>query len=68
MAIKMQYLGLKAEKKRQLKPSEKFKNIFNFTWDKGDDTSADFNPLYKKKIDSNLLFGRGIKAGFDVTE
>lgn len=52
MAIKMQYLGIKAEKKRLLKPSEKFKNIFNFSWDKSDDTSTDFNPLYKKRLSS----------------
>lgn len=68
MAIKMQYLGLKSERKRLLKPSEKFKNIFNFSWDKTEDTSTDFNPLYQKRLQSNLLFGRGSKAGYDVTE
>ena len=29
----MQYLGLNKEKKKMLRPSEKFKNIFNFEWD-----------------------------------
>ena len=29
----MQYLGLNREKKKMLRPSEKFKNIFNFEWD-----------------------------------
>lgn len=64
----MQYLGLNKEKKRMLRPSEKFKNIFNFEWDKSEDTSVDYNPLYKKRMQENLLFGRGIKAGFDVLE
>ena len=32
-SIKMQYLGLNREKKKMLRPSEKFKNIFNFEWD-----------------------------------
>ncbi|EAS02223.2 DEAD/DEAH-box helicase (macronuclear) [Tetrahymena thermophila SB210] len=66
--IKIQYLGLNKEKKKILKPSEKFKNIFNFKWDSSDDTSVDFNPLYKNKIQSNFLFGRGIQAGYDVKE
>lgn len=46
MSIKMQYLGLNKEKKKILKPSEKFKNIFNFEWDAIEDTSIDYNPLY----------------------
>lgn len=40
------YLGLKEKKKRMTKPSEKFKNIFNFEWDNSEDTAADINPLY----------------------
>jgi ATP-dependent RNA helicase DDX23/PRP28 len=39
-------LGLNREKKKILKPSEKFKNIFNFEWDSTEDTSIDYNPLY----------------------
>lgn len=66
--IKISYLGLNKQKKKILKPSEKFKNIFNFKWDSSDDTSVDYNPLYKNKIQSNFLFGRGIQAGFDVKE
>lgn len=48
----MQYLGLDKEKKKMLRPSEKFKNIFNFEWDENEgkiiylDTSYDINPLY----------------------
>ena len=42
----MSYLGLNREKKKMIKPSEKFKNIFNFEWDTSEDTSFDINPLY----------------------
>ena len=42
----MQYLGLNKEKKKMLRPSEKFKNIFNFEWNAVDDTSYDTNPVY----------------------
>lgn len=66
MAIKMQYLGIKAEKKRLLKPSEKFKNIFNFDWDKADDTSTDYNPIYNSRLQTNLLFGRGKKGNYFI--
>lgn len=48
-----------------VKPSEKFKNIFNFEWSAKDDTSADYNTLYSNRLKENLLFGRGTKAGYD---
>lgn len=51
----MQYLGLNREKKKILKPSEKFKNIFNFEWDATEDTSIDVNPLYANRILANSL-------------
>jgi len=41
----MQYLGLNRERKKMLRPSEKFKNIFNFEWNAVDDTSYDTNPM-----------------------
>ena len=44
-AIRVQYLGQKKQKKKVLKPSEKFK--FSFDWDMNDDTSRDLNPLYQ---------------------
>ena len=66
--MQIQYLSLNKEKKKILKPSEKFKNIFNFEWDKTEDTSIDYNPLYANRMEGNLLFGRGIRAGYDVTE
>ena len=52
MSLKNSYLGLNKEKKKLLKPSEKFKNIFNFDWDPTDDTSIDTNPLYANKHES----------------
>jgi ATP-dependent RNA helicase DDX23/PRP28 len=52
--IKMQYLGLNKEKKKMLKPSEKFKNIFNFEWDATEDTS-DFNALYTNRVNLKAL-------------
>ncbi|CAD8185399.1 unnamed protein product [Paramecium pentaurelia] len=58
MHIKMQYLGLNKEKKKILKPSEKFKNIFNFEWDATEDTSIDFNPLYMNRINASGLHSK----------
>lgn len=54
----MQYLGLNKEKKKILKPSEKFKNIFNFEWDATEDTSIDFNPLYMNRIIASGLHSK----------
>lgn len=67
-AIKDQYLGKKAPKKKAVKTSEKFAKIFKFDWEAGDDTSADLNPLYAKRMDVNLLYGRGYRAGVDMRE
>ena len=52
--IKQQYLGGEKQKKRILRPSEKFR--FNFDWDAADDTSRDLNPLY------NNLHGMNVKV------
>ena len=65
-AIRLQYLGQKKQKKKVLKPSEKFK--FSFDWDMQDDTSRDLNPLYQDRPDTALLFGRGRRAGIDLRE
>lgn len=64
--IKQQYLGGDKQKKKMLKPSEKFR--FNFDWDAGEDTSKDLNPLYNKTHEAALLFGRGMRAGIDRRE
>jgi len=49
-----------------IKPTEKFK--FNFAWEVGDDTAPDTNPLYDRKYEAQLLFGRGFRAGIDSRE
>lgn len=67
--IKRHYLGMKENKKKMQKPSEKFRNIFNFEWNADDDTMrGDNNPLYTKRLEPQLLFGRGYRAGIDVRE
>merc|ERR1719171_1596816 len=67
--IKRHYLGMKDAKKKMQKPSEKFRNIFNFEWNADDDTMrGDNNPLYTKRVEPQLLFGRGYRAGIDVRE
>jgi ATP-dependent RNA helicase DDX23/PRP28 len=67
--IKRHYLGMKDAKKKMQKPSEKFRNIFNFEWNADDDTMrGDNNPLYTKRCEPQLLFGRGYRAGIDVRE
>ena len=33
-----------------LRPSEKFKNIFNFEWADTEDTSYDINPLFNQPL------------------
>ncbi|OEH75993.1 dead-box ATP-dependent RNA helicase [Cyclospora cayetanensis] len=67
--IRMHYLGMKKEKKKIQKPSEKFRNIFNFEWDASEDTMrGDNNPLYQNRLEPQLLFGRGFRAGMDIRE
>jgi len=67
--IKKQYLGVREQRKKMLKPSEKFRNIFNFEWAPEEDTQrGDTNPLYTKRDEPQLLFGRGYRAGIDVRE
>jgi len=64
--IKIQYLGEKKQKKRIVKPSDKFR--FNFDWENSEDTSRDVNPLYNNPHEAALLFGRGLRAGIDRKE
>jgi ATP-dependent RNA helicase DDX23/PRP28 len=42
--------------------------VFNFDWDTKEDTSVDINPLYAKRYDPKLLFGKGHLGGVDVDE
>ncbi len=37
--IKGRYLGTIKEKKKMIKPSDKFKQVFLFDWDASEDTS-----------------------------
>lgn len=60
--IKNAYLGVKKEKKKAAKISEKFR--FAFDWGAEEDTSADLNPLYDKKHEALLLFGRAALSVF----
>jgi ATP-dependent RNA helicase DDX23/PRP28 len=55
-------------RRKLVKPSEKYRHIFNFDWKETDDTSKDINPIYQNRIEPHLLFGKGIKAGFDAKE
>eukprot|EP01120_Amphizonella_sp_Union-15-10_P015330 TRINITY_DN786_c0_g1_i4.p1 TRINITY_DN786_c0_g1~~TRINITY_DN786_c0_g1_i4.p1 ORF type:complete len:811 (+),score=227.65 TRINITY_DN786_c0_g1_i4:64-2496(+) len=64
--IKEQYLGVKKKKKKVVKPSEKFK--FVFEWDLSEDTSRDTNPLYNNRTELRPLFGRGFLGGIDKRE
>jgi ATP-dependent RNA helicase DDX23/PRP28 len=66
LAIKDSYLGVKKKKKKVVKMSEKFR--FTFDWAADEDTSVDLNPLYEKKHEALLLFGRGLRAGIDRRE
>ena len=64
--IKGRYLGEGKKKKKVIKMSDKFR--FAFDWELAEDTSKDLNPLYDKKHDAQLLFGRGLRAGIDMRE
>jgi len=61
-AIKDRYLGAAKKKKKVRKQNER---KFVFDWDAGDDTSNDYNPLYRERHQVQL-FGRGYIAGIDI--
>ena len=67
--IRDQYLGNKKKKKKLVKPSEKFAQVFKFDWEATDDTAShDVNPIYAQRMGINPLFGRGYIAGLDMQE
>lgn len=67
--IRSHYLGGPAKKRRILKPSEKYSNLFKMDWDADEDTSKDdVNPLYSNRVKLNPLFGRGLIGGIDPRE
>lgn len=61
-AIKERYLGLIKKKRRVRRLNDR---KFVFDWDAGEDTSQDYNSLYKEKHQVQF-FGRGNLAGIDI--
>lgn len=64
VAIKDRYLGQAKKKKKVRKQNER---KFVFDWDAGDDTSNDYNPLYRDRHQIQM-FGRGYIAGMDIKQ
>lgn len=62
ITLQERYLGLKKKKKRIRRLNDR---KFVFDWDAGDDTSTDYNPLYKEKHEVQF-YGRGHVAGVDI--
>lgn len=62
-AIKNRYLGGGREKRKRGRRLHERKFIFD--WDAGEDTSSDYNPLYKARHQAQF-FGRGHIAGIDL--
>ena len=60
--LQERYLGVKKKKKRIRRLNDR---KFVFDWDAGDDTSNDYNDIYKSKH-SIQFFGRGNVAGIDI--
>ena len=57
------------KKKKIVKPSEKFQNVFKFDWEPSEDTAShDVNPICSNRMGINPLFGRGYIAGLDMQE
>lgn len=61
-AIKERYLGLIKKKRRVRRLNDR---KFVFDWDAGEDTSTDYNNLYKERHQVQF-FGRGNLAGIDI--
>ncbi|KAF5299388.1 hypothetical protein FQR65_LT09429 [Abscondita terminalis] len=61
-AIKERYLGLIKKKRRVRRLNDR---KFVFDWDAGEDTSTDYNGLYKERHQVQF-FGRGNLAGIDI--
>ncbi|RZF40129.1 hypothetical protein LSTR_LSTR014412 [Laodelphax striatellus] len=61
-AIKERYLGIIKKKRRVRRLNDR---KFVFDWDASEDTSVDYNPLYKERHQVQF-FGRGNVAGIDI--
>lgn len=53
-----------AQKKRNRTTDKKF----NFEWNAEEDTTPDYDPIYSKRAEVNIGYGRGRLAGFDEAE
>ena len=60
--LQERYLGIIRRKKRVRRLNDR---KFVFDWDAGEDTSVDYNPIYKDKHNVQF-FGRGHVAGIDI--
>ncbi|XP_060930090.1 probable ATP-dependent RNA helicase DDX23 [Limanda limanda] len=63
-AIKERYLGGVKKRRRTRHLNDR---KFVFEWDASEDTSVDYNPIYKEKH-SVQLYGRGFIAGIDLKQ
>ncbi|XP_053212343.1 probable ATP-dependent RNA helicase DDX23 [Panonychus citri] len=63
-AIKERYLGANKKKKKLRRLNER---KFVFDWDAAEDTSDDYNPIYKDRH-TIQLYGRGHIAGIDLKQ
>lgn len=61
-AIKERYLGLIKKKRRVRRLNDR---KFVFDWDTSEDTSVDYNSIYKERHQVQF-FGRGNLAGIDI--
>ena len=60
--LQERYLGIIRRKKRVRRLNDR---KFVFDWDAGEDTSVDYNPIYKEKHHVQF-YGRGHVAGIDI--
>ena len=62
LLLQERYLGIIKKRKRVRRLNDR---KFVFDWDAGDDTSLDYNQLYKEKHQVQF-FGRGNIGGIDI--
>ncbi|XP_055352239.1 probable ATP-dependent RNA helicase DDX23 [Paramacrobiotus metropolitanus] len=62
-AIQERYLGVTQRRRRRQRRRNERKFVFD--WDAGEDTSLDYNPIYKAKHQVQF-FGRGHIGGIDI--
>jgi ATP-dependent RNA helicase DDX23/PRP28 len=58
----MDYLGLNMVKRREMRHSDKFKNVFNFEWADKDDTMQYASSIHMNKQEASL------RAGIDIAQ